>query len=140
MITYFDTSVLIKLFIEEPGSEHAAMIWEASDVVASATLLVVEARAALAAAARAGRLTGAQHRSAKSALAERVTELALVQVTEELIASAATLAEDEGLRGDDAVHLAAALEIEAAVLTSADDALCDAGARQGMYVANPLVL
>jgi hypothetical protein len=43
---------------------------------------------------------------------------------DELVASAAELADDEGLRGYDAVHLAAVLTVEATVLSSADTALC----------------
>ena len=48
------------------------------------------------------------------------------------------LAETEGLRGYDAMHLAAALAIGAEILSSADDDLCDAAARRqtrrvGMY-------
>jgi hypothetical protein len=66
-----------------------------------------------------------------------VDELSSVETTEALIAEAADLAEDETLLGHDAVHLAA-LTIESDVVTSADVALRDAAARQGLHVANPL--
>ena len=138
MITYVDTSTLLKLLIEENGSEQAEVIWNAADVLASAALVVVEARAALAAAARGGRITRAGHREAKAALGDLVEGLTMVQVTERLLAEAATLAEQEALRGYDAVHLAAALLVEARVLTSADSELCDAATRRGIHVANPL--
>lgn len=138
MITYFDTSTLLKLLIEEDGSAHAEVIWNASDVAASAALVVVEARAALAAAARGGRLARAAHREAKSALGHLVEGLTVVEITERLLAEAADLAEQEALRGYDAVHLAAALLVEARVLTSADTKLCDAATRRGLHVANPL--
>lgn len=61
-----------------------------------------------------------------------------MEITEELIAEAADLAEAEALRGYDAAHLAAAVTVEAAVLTSADTALCEAAQRRGLHVANPL--
>lgn len=48
------------------------------------------------------------------------------------------MAEDEGLRGDDAVHLAAAPSVGATVMSSADTDLCDAAERRGLHVANPL--
>lgn len=139
MITYVDTSTLLKLLIEETGSDRAQLVWESADAVASVSLLIVEARAAMAAAARGGRLTAEQRDDAKAELAVLVGDLHLVEVTDDLIARAADLADDEGLRVYDAVHLAAAVYVEAAVLTSADDALCDAAQRKGMYVANPLV-
>lgn len=138
MITYVDTSTLLKLLIEEDGSDRAELIWDTSDVLASVALVVVEARAALAAARRGGRLTSAQHRRAREGLAVLVDELTTVEVTKELVARAADLAEDEGLRGYDAVHLAAALTVEATVLSSADADLCSAAQRRGLYVADPL--
>jgi predicted nucleic acid-binding protein len=71
-------------------------------------------------------------------LAAFVDALHLVEVTEELIDNAAQLAETDSLRGYDAVHLAAALFVGAAALTSADSALCEAAERQGVHVADPL--
>lgn len=138
MITYVDTSSLLKLVIDEDGSERVELIWDSADVVAGSASVVVEARAALAAAARDARLTAAQHRKDKAELAVLVEELSIVEVTEQLITDAAELAEQEALRGDDAVHLASALMIGADLVTSADEALCEAAARRGLHVANPL--
>lgn len=138
MITYVDTSTLLKLLIDEDGSERAEVIWDTADVLATGALLVVEARAALAAAERGARLNAAQHRDAKRELAALVDELTIVEATEHVIVHAADLAESEALRAYDAVHLASALAIEANVLTSADADLCEAAERQGLHVANPL--
>jgi uncharacterized protein len=138
VITYVDTSTLLKLVVDEVGSERAELIWDTADALASVSLVVVEARAALAAAVRAGRLSPAQHRVAKSGTAHLTRDMHLVEVTDELIVDAAELAETQGLRGYDAVHLAAALFVGATVLTSADEALCDAARRRGLHVANPI--
>lgn len=139
MITYVDTSTLIKLIVEEEGSDRAELIWQSADSVASVSLIVVEASAALAAAARGNRLSPDQLNSAQTELAAFVDDLHLVEVTADLIESAAQLAEAESLRGYDAVHLAAALFVGATVLTSADKALCEAAGRQGIHVADPLM-
>ena len=138
MVTYVDTSTLLKLIIDEEGSERALTIWSSADAVASVNLIVVEARAALAAAKRGRRLTTAQLRAAIAELGALVSDLHIVPVTDELVASAGELADAEGLRGYDAVHLAAALTIEATVLSSADAALCAAASRRGLHIANPL--
>lgn len=138
MITYVDTSTLIKLIVEEPGSALAAQIWETADALAAVRLIDVEARAALAAALHAGRLTTAQHRRAVKMLGELVGQLDLIEVTAELITPAGRLAEVHALRGYDAVHLAGALIVGADVLTSADGALCTAASREGIAVAHPL--
>lgn len=140
MITYVDTSTLLKLIIEEDGSDRAGLIWDAADALASVSLVVVEARAALASAARDGRLTKPQLRAAKEALGSLVGDLHSVDVVLELISDAADLAESEGLRAYDAVHLAAALFVGASVFTSADGVLCDAAGRCGLHVANPLLV
>lgn len=138
MITYIDTSALLKLLVEEDGSDRAGLIWDTADVLVSVALIVVEGRAALAAAQRGRRLSVSQHRRARDEFAALLDELAIVEVTEDLLMDAANLAEGDGLRGYDAVHLAAALSVEATVMSSADTELCNAAERHGLHVANPL--
>jgi predicted nucleic acid-binding protein len=139
MISYVDTSTLLKLVIDEDGSDRASMMWTSADTVASVALIVVEARAALAAAKRRGRLTAEQHADARAELDALLADLHIVEATEELIAEAAELAEVDALRGYDAVHLAGALLVGATVLSSADTDLCAAGERRGLHIANPLM-
>jgi uncharacterized protein len=138
MILYVDTSTLIKLIVHEPGSDRSQLIWDSADAVATVRLTIAEARAALAAAARSGRLTSTQHASAVRELGLLWTSMHIVEVTAALVDHAADLAATRGLRGHDAVHLAAALGAGAEVLTSADRQLCTAAAAQGMHVLNPL--
>lgn len=138
MITYVDTSTLIKLIIDEDGSVAAEVIWVSADALVAAATLVVESRAALAAAWRAGRLTRGQFDEAKAELAALLDELAFVEVDEELIGRAAELAEEDALRGYDAIHLAAALRVGADVFSSADAALCRAARAHSFHVAHPL--
>lgn len=138
MITYVDTSTLLKRLLAEVGSNEADVIWDAADVLVSAVTVVVEARAALAAAQRGGRLSAEELSEAKAELVLLLEEVTFVEITDALIAEAAEIAEAEALRGYDAVHLAAALAVEASVFTSADSALCDAAQRRNLHVANPL--
>lgn len=138
MITYIDTSTLLKLVIDEDGSDRAGAIWTSADTVASVALIAVEARAALTAARRGRRITAKQHTDARAELDALLADLHIVEPTEVLIAEAADLAEAEELRGYDAVHLAAALLVGATVLSSADTDLCAAAERRGLHVANPL--
>jgi uncharacterized protein len=138
MITYVDTSTLIKLIIDEAGSERAELIWDEADELATARILYAEARAALAAALRAGRLTTRDHRNAVTGLETLWAQMTIVEITEGLVRHASELAEQHGLRGYDAVHLAAALIVGADVLTSADAPLCAAALLAGLHVANPI--
>jgi hypothetical protein len=73
---------------------------------------------------------------AKQRLASLLDELTELEVTDALIASASQLAEDDTLRGYDAVHLAGALLAGCDVLTSADVRLLTAAERRGLVVAD----
>lgn len=137
MITYVDTSVLVKLLIDEDGTAAATNLWSRAEQLVAVPLIEVEARAALASAARAQRITPDEHRQSKRSLAGLLAGMLAIDVDPSLLRSAADLAETEALRGCDAVHLAGALRA-ASVLASADRALCGAAARQGLRVANPL--
>ena len=137
MITYVDTSMVIKLLVEEPGSDHAGRIWDEADDLVAARLLYVEARSALAAAKRGSRLSAAQHRRTKADLEDLWAQLAIVEITPELVTDAADLSEHDRLRGYDAVHLAAALLAGAHVFATADQDLATAAGRHGLHGANP---
>lgn len=138
MITYFDTSTLIKLLIDEVGTPEAAAIWDEPDTLVTVRVAHVEARAALAAARRQSRITAAVFRSAVTGLEVLWTQLSVVEVDEDLMRLAGDLATTHGLRGYDAVHLAAAQLVGAEVFSSADRRLCEAASTTGFHVANPV--
>lgn len=138
MITYVDTSVLVKLVVEEPGSNRARAVWDASDALFTGVITYVEGRAALAAARRSGRLTASPYRAAVEQIDHLWRQFNVVDVDRPLARRAAVLAEHDALRGCDAVHLATALAARCDVLASADGALCDAAARHRLLVADPL--
>jgi uncharacterized protein len=135
VITYVDTSVLIKLVVEEPGSAIAAELWDTSDSLVAARIGSVEARAAVAAAHRSHRLSTAQLRVAKSDLFDLWSQLHVVEVTETLADRAGDLAESARLRGYDALHLAAAETVHADLVATADRHLARAAAELGFHTA-----
>jgi uncharacterized protein len=96
-----------------------------------------EARAAVAQAQRLGRLTPRQVREVVGEFATLYDELDLVDVDDALVRSAGDLAQAHALRGYDAVHLAAAVELHDPdlILVAGDSALIDAGALEGLTTA-----
>jgi predicted nucleic acid-binding protein len=138
VIAYYDTSAVVPLIIAEPGSARAAMLWDQADRVVSVRLLYPEGRAALAQAERLGRLSHRQLREAVAEFDDRWSQLDLVEVDERLAFRAGALAEAHGLRGYDAVHLAAADRIRDAdlVVVAGDGALLNAASAEGMTIAN----
>lgn len=138
MITYVDTSALLKLLVDdEPGRVSVEQLWLASTAVVCCEIGYVEARAALAAAHRARRLTAAGLRDAKAVLDELWLQLDVVSITAALVRNAADLAEAAALCGYDAVHLAAALDVGVDSFASSDRKLCEAATTNGLHVANP---
>ncbi len=138
MITYVDTSTLIKLLIDEVGTAEAAAIWDEADTLVTVRVAHVEARAALTAARRQRRITAAVSRSAVAGLEVLWSQLSVVEIDEDLMRLAGDLAEAHGLRGYDAVHLAAAHLVGAGVFSSADRRLCEAASTTGFHIANPV--
>ena len=137
MIAYFDTSALIKLIIEEAGSESAKQLWDASASTFGGRLVYPGGRAALASARRGGRLSAAGLRSAKARLAELWDQILVVELSAQVADAAGDLAERYALRGYDAVHLASALTIKDMdrVFVTWDRDLSLAAARAGLPVA-----
>ncbi len=101
-----------------------------------ARLLYPEARAALARAHRVGRLDESQLRSAVAELDSIVTEIDHIEVTVTITQAAGDMAETHGLRGSEAVHLAAAATVADGdlVLVTGDADLAAAGEATGLAV------
>jgi predicted nucleic acid-binding protein len=110
VIAYFDTSALIKIIVEEDGSELARRLWNAADNVLTSRLTYPEARAGLAAARRGGRLSDVAYANAKRVLRRRLQGAQVIELAEEIAERAGDLAESHRLRGSDAVHLASVAE------------------------------
>ncbi len=139
MITYVDTSVLLKLLLDDEGGADAAeRLWLESDFVVCAEIGYVEARAGLASARRSARLGAKGFSAVKAELDALWAQVDVVPVTTELVHAAGDLAEVEGLRSYDAVHLAAAIAAEVTVVATSDGALLEAARRHRFDVANPL--
>lgn len=136
MIAYFDTSALIPLLIEEPTSETAAVVWDTADRVASARVVYTEARAALALAHRLDRVDRATKTRAVHDLEALYDQLDRVDVDDELVRRAGALAEEQQLRGYDAIHLAAAERIadDDTVVVAGDAELCRAAQSLRLHV------
>jgi uncharacterized protein len=79
LIAYLDTSALVKLFLTEDGGEVVARVWEAADGLVTSAATYPEARSALAAAARDGRI---QRRTVPRTVAELDRRFSSIDVVE----------------------------------------------------------
>jgi predicted nucleic acid-binding protein len=109
MIVYLDASALVKRYVVEVGSEAVAQLLVDARVVGTATISFVEVIAALAKAVRHGGLALPEAETAQVAFRRDWPDLMRLPVTQPLLDRAADLAWQLGLRGYDAVQLAAAV-------------------------------
>ncbi len=112
MIVYFDASALVKLALaDEPGRAAVVDLLDVASIPATARVTYPECHAALAAAARAGRLTETQLAQCVRVIQAVDDGLTSVAIDQTVAREAGALAEAHRLRGYDAVHLAAALTL-----------------------------
>jgi predicted nucleic acid-binding protein len=108
MILYLDASSLVKRYVTEPGSAQVSEAISKAEVVGTTLICRAEIAAALAKAVRVDALTREEALASLQVFREEWPDLVRVQVTEMVVARADTFAWEHGLRGYDAVHLAAA--------------------------------
>lgn len=117
----------------------AAELWATRHPAASSIMAYPEGRAALAAARRIGRLSAKGLASAVEDFRSAQGELLRVGIDEALALEAGELAQDLGLRGYDAVHLASALVLGTEItFVTWDEVLALAAKRCGCAVAPAL--
>jgi uncharacterized protein len=118
-LVYFDSSALVKLVLNETGSELVATLWNACDAALSSRLAYPEVCAALAAAGRNHDLTESETAAAAAEWEIFWASIRPVELSAAVEQSAGGLAARHRLRGADAVHLASALALGSIDLTVA---------------------
>lgn len=111
MILYLDTSAVVKLYVEEEGSDKVKAALEQARVVATSLIGHTEVRAAFARAKREARLHAKEHRQVLEDFDRDWGCYFILEVTEGLVRRAGVLAESHALRAYDALHLASALTL-----------------------------
>ncbi|MGH7640922.1 MAG: type II toxin-antitoxin system VapC family toxin [Candidatus Dormibacteria bacterium] len=110
-LVYFDSSALVKLVVDEEGSDVAAALWDGCDAAVSSRLAYPEVRAALAAAARDHRIDARSFRAAREDWETFWSATRPVELTATVEHDAGQVADTHALGSADAVHLASALAI-----------------------------
>lgn len=146
---YLDTSALVKMYAREAGTIWVTALLDPAHrhILYTVRLTGPEMVAALGRKIRTGELTTAAGTRAIGAFRRSWRRRSnVVTATVVLIEQAMDLAERHGLRGYDAVHLAAALMsadqqhnvgLPRLTFVSADTAQCQAAVAEGLVVDNP---
>ncbi len=143
---YFDTSALIKLYIEEEGSERVINLVERLEegkvFILDVTLL--ESRSAVRRREREGDVSGMDANRILKQIEEDGSSLYLVQpVNPAVIEEAARLIDAYPLRTYDALQLAGCLIVFPSApgpvtFACADTRLCEAARLEGLSTLNPI--
>jgi len=112
MILFCDTSALIKLLINEPGSDQMAESSSQAEAIAVCRITWVEAMAGMARHQREDPISGDDIEQARQRLIHSWNQFSIVEVTQPLVEKAGRFADVFALRGYDSVQLAAAHELD----------------------------
>lgn len=150
MAVYFtDSSAVVKRYVQEVGSAWVDSLFTATpaNTVVIVATTGVEVVAAITRRARGGTVTQADAASSSALfLADLRTDYRIVAVTDDLLREAIRLAQRYGLRGYDAVQLAAGNEanrlraatgLSPIIFVSADQELNAAARSEGLVVDKP---
>ena len=148
-IYFVDSSALVKRYISETGSVWVLGLFDPTleNEIFVAAITGVEIVAAITRRARNGSINAADATLVRNQFRDDLqTKYQVVEITEGIINSGMALAEAQGLRGYDAVQLAAgcgvnelciANGLSPIIFISADDELNLAAAGEGLLVENP---
>lgn len=141
MILFVDTSVLVKLYIAEPGSERMREAAAQEVRTAASVLAFAEIHATFARRRREELLLASELEELLLRFADDWEGLLQVPVGAEVLAFVPGLCKRHPLRGADAVHLASALllrqELEV-LFACSDGSLLAAAAAEGLATFNPV--
>ena len=140
-MNYFDSSALIKRFVEEPGSKRVEALIEAEPPPATSKVAYAEVHAGLARKPRERGLTPAVHRSASRTFDADWPAYVRVELVDPLLILARDLVQRRPLRGFDAIHLASALRLrdqigDEVVFVASDDRLLAAASSEGFVTVD----
>jgi predicted nucleic acid-binding protein len=112
MIVYLDTSSLVKLYVEETGSEKIQDIINTATVISTSKIAYAEARAAFARKQKEDGFSIKILRKITEDLNRDWEGYFVIEITDGLIRTAGDIAEKYLLRGFDSIHLASVINLK----------------------------
>ena len=124
MITYFDSSSLVKFVITEIGSKQNLNIWNLSSEKVTSQLARTEMHSTLMRRVREGSMPASAVRGRLDAMHKLFADVVLVDISSEVIDASCEVVQASSLKSADAIHLATALIVRADLFSSSDKKLC----------------
>jgi uncharacterized protein len=136
-MNYFDTSALIKRFVEEPGSKRVDAVLDGEPFLATSKVAYAEVHAGLARKLREKALTTAAYRRTSRVFDTDWRAYVRVDLADPLLLIVRDLVRRHPLRGFDVIHLASAMHLQEQLgeeiqVVASDDRLLTAAGEEGL--------
>jgi predicted nucleic acid-binding protein len=130
--TFFDSSAFAKRYVEEPGSQAVETLCTAATELALSVVCIPEIISALNRRVRERSLSARQYEAAKDNLSEDIRDVAVINLTPDVISTCTAILEASPVRAMDALHVACAVQWGAELFVSADKRQVSAAKRAGL--------
>ena len=134
MKLFFDSSALVKRYVEEAGSQNVIDLCSIADNIIVSIICYPEIISAVCRLKREGKFTQAQIVQVKRELSADLAEANMLGLNEAVIEQAASLLETNTLKAMDALHVATALEASVDLFVSGDDLQLKAAKKSGLKI------
>lgn len=134
MRVFFDTSALVKRYIDEPGSETVSAILGAAEALFVSVLCLPECVSAFQRMVREGYLSSQEYARLKDVVLADLGDAIVCHAVPEVVDGAVECLERYPLRTLDALQLGCARAVSADLLVTADRRQSDAARGEGLEV------
>jgi predicted nucleic acid-binding protein len=149
-VFYLDTSVIVKRYRTEEGTDFVDMLFDEvinsnEHSLATSTISILEFIAAMRRIQKAGIISEDDFEDAISMFRKDSEHFSLRPFNEDLLTKSINVVMDHSLRTVDSLHIATVLELkemmskidEETILVSNDNEMCNAGKKEGLDVLKP---
>ncbi len=134
MKVFFDTSALVKRYIEELGSAQVAETCLRADVLMVSIVCLPEMLSTLRRLTREESLSPSDYQKVKKSILTDLADAEISNLTPEVIGLAIHCLENHPLRALDAIHLGCALAMKPDLFVSSDRVQIAAARKEGLQV------
>jgi predicted nucleic acid-binding protein len=134
MRVFFDSSAFAKRYVSEAGTKNVLDWCDRATEICLSAIALPEIISAFRRLHREGRIDDPQYRQLKTLLLADIEDAAVCDLSPAVLAQAILSLETNVLRGMDAIHIGAAVALEAEVFLSADERQREAAKKAGLRV------
>jgi hypothetical protein len=138
MRIFFDTSALIKRYVEERNSARIQGLCEQADAIVLSIICLPELISTLCRLVREGRVDQSVYHRIKHSVLTDLGEMDICPISAEVMAHSVRCLENHPLRAMDAIHLGCALACAPDCFVSADRRQVEAARAEGLTVMDAI--